>query len=93
MIDLTNHFGEGWLIPGEIGTYVQAGVPNILCIQPFGCIANQVAARGVEKRLKEVYPQLNILFLDIDAGASEVNMQNRMYFFVNQARAAVKTDR
>lgn len=93
VIDLTNHFGEGWLIPGEIGTYVQAGVPNILCIQPFGCIANQVAARGVEKRLKEVYPQLNILFLDIDAGASEVNMQNRMYFFVNQARAAVKTDR
>ena len=85
VLDLTNHFGEGWLIPGEIGAYVQAGVPNILCIQPFGCIANQVAARGVERRLKERYPELNILFLDADAGTSEVNFQNRMYFFVNQA--------
>ncbi|NTW97979.1 MAG: hypothetical protein HGB28_05445, partial [Oscillochloris sp.] len=45
VLDLTNHFGEGWLIPGEIGTYVESGVPNILCIQPFGCIANQVVAR------------------------------------------------
>ncbi|KAB8144469.1 hypothetical protein F8S13_06240 [Chloroflexia bacterium SDU3-3] len=88
VIDLTNHFGEGWLIPGEIGTYVQSGVPNIVCIQPFGCIANQVAARGLEKSLKQHYPDLNILFLDTDAGTSEVNVQNRLYFFVNHARAA-----
>jgi predicted CoA-substrate-specific enzyme activase len=89
VIDLTNHFGEGWLIPGEIGTYVESGVPNILCIQPFGCIANQVVGRGIERRMRERYPQLNILYLDTDAGTSEVNVQNRLYFFVNHARATL----
>ncbi len=86
IIDLTNHYGEGWLISGEIGSMVKEGVPNILCLQPFGCIANHVVAKGVEKRMKERYPDLNILFLDADAGTSEVNFQNRLYFFVNHAR-------
>jgi predicted nucleotide-binding protein (sugar kinase/HSP70/actin superfamily) len=93
VIDLTNHYGEGWLIPGEIGAYVESGVPNILCIQPFGCMANQVTARGIERRLMKRYPQLNILYIDIDAGASEVNLQNRLHFFISHAfaRQAVST--
>jgi predicted CoA-substrate-specific enzyme activase len=90
VFSLTNQFGEGWLIPGEISAYVEDGVTNILCIQPFGCIANQVAARGIEKRLKQRYPELNILYLDTDAGTSEVNVQNRLYFFVNHAHAAAE---
>ena len=88
IIDLTNHYGEGWLIPGEIGSLVKEGIPNILCLQPFGCIANHVVAKGVEKRMKERYPNLNILFLDADAGTSEVNFQNRLYFFINHAKEA-----
>jgi predicted nucleotide-binding protein (sugar kinase/HSP70/actin superfamily) len=87
IIDLTNHYGEGWLIPGEIGAYVESGVPNILCIQPFGCMANQVTARGIERRLMKRYPQLNILYIDADAGTSEVNIQNRLHFFVSHAFA------
>ena len=90
ILDLTNHYGEGWLIPGEIGSLVQDGVPNILCLQPFGCIANHVVAKGMEKRMKERYPELNILFLDADAGTSEVNFHNRLYFFVNHALEAKK---
>jgi len=90
IIELTNHYGEGWLIPGEIGSLVQDGVPNILCLQPFGCIANHVVAKGVEKRMKERYPELNILFLDSDAGTSEVNFHNRLYFFANHAKEANK---
>lgn len=86
VIDLTNHFGEGWLIPGEIGSYVEEGVNNILCIQPFGCIANHVVAKGIEKRMRERYPQLNVLYLDIDAGTSEVNLNNRLYFFVHHVQ-------
>jgi len=88
IIDLTNHYGEGWLISGEIGSMVKEGVPNILCLQPFGCLANHVVAKGVEKRMKERYPTLNILFLDADAGTSEVNFQNRLYFFANHAKEA-----
>ena len=73
-------------IAGEIASFVRDGVQNVLCLQPFGCIANHVIAKGVQKRLKEKYPQLNLLFLDADAGVSEVNFFNRMHFFVNRAR-------
>ena len=86
IVTLTHQYGEGWLIAGEIGVLEESGVQNVLCLQPFGCIANQVIARGVEKRLKERYPQLNLLFLDSDAGTSEVNFFNRLYFFVNHAK-------
>jgi len=86
IVALTHHYGEGWLIAGEIGEFVKNGVQNVLCLQPFGCIANQVVARGVSKRLKQKYNDLNLLFLDLDAGVSEVNFFNRMYFFINHAR-------
>lgn len=62
-------------------------INNVLCLQPFGCIANQVIAKGVARRLKEIYPKVNLLFLDLDAGGSEVNLINRAHFFLEQARA------
>ena len=62
------------------------GVPNVLCLQPFGCIANHIVAKGAEKKMRELYPQLNLLFLDADAGVSEVNFFNRMHFFLNHAK-------
>ncbi len=86
-LKLTHQYGEGWLIAGEIGELVKQGTKNVLCLQPFGCIANQVIAKGVEKRLKQQYPGLNLLFLDLDAGVSEVNYFNRMYFFVDRAKS------
>jgi predicted CoA-substrate-specific enzyme activase len=86
IVSLTHQYGEGWLIAGEIGTFVEDGVLNVLCLQPFGCIANHVVAKGVGTRLKEKYPQLNLLFLDIDAGISEVNLFNRLHFFIDHAR-------
>jgi predicted nucleotide-binding protein (sugar kinase/HSP70/actin superfamily) len=67
---------------------VKDGIPNVLCLQPFGCIANHIIAKGAEKKMKEMYPQLNLLFLDADAGVSEVNFFNRMHFFVNHVKAA-----
>jgi predicted nucleotide-binding protein (sugar kinase/HSP70/actin superfamily) len=86
-VHLTHQYGEGWLLSGEIGEYVRAGVQNVLCLQPFGCIANHVIAKGVARRLQTLYPQLNLLFLDLDAGGSEVNLINRAHFFVEQAKA------
>lgn len=88
IVALTHQYGEGWLIAGEIGEMFEHGVKNVLCLQPFGCIANQVVAKGVEKRMKERFPGLNLLFLDLDAGVSEVNYFNRMHFFVDHARQA-----
>jgi len=86
VVSLNHQYGEYWLLSGEIASYVKDGIHNVLCLQPFGCIANHVIAKGVQKRMKELYPQLNLLFLDADAGVSEVNFFNRMHFFINQAR-------
>jgi len=88
VVSLNHQYGEGWLIAGEIASFAKDGINNVLCLQPFGCIANHVVAKGVEKKMKELYPQLNLLFLDADAGVSEVNFFNRMHFFINHARSA-----
>jgi len=85
-VSLTHQYGESWLIAGEIAAYAESGVPNVLCLQPFGCIANHVVAKGVEKRLRAQHPQLNLLFLDTDHATSEVNYYNRLHFFLNSAR-------
>lgn len=82
VLSLSNQFGEGWLIPGEIAHYARKGVNKVVCLQPFGCIANHIVAKGVEKRMKEIYPNMNILYLDIDGGIAEVNLQNRLHFMI-----------
>ena len=55
------------------------GTHNIVCIQPFGCIANHITGKGMEKKLKEIFPELNMMSLDMDAGVSKVNIHNRLY--------------
>lgn len=89
ILSLNHQYGEGWLIAGEVSSFVKDGIPNVLCLQPFGCIANHIIAKGAEKKMKEMYPQLNLLFLDADAGVSEVNFFNRMHFFVNHAKEGI----
>ncbi|MCD8166793.1 MAG: acyl-CoA dehydratase activase-related protein [Bacteroides sp.] len=84
VLDLSHQFGEGWMIAAEIAAYARKGVNRVVCIQPFGCIANHVVAKGVEKRLKRLYPGLNLLYLDIDGGTAEVNLQNRLYFMIHE---------
>lgn len=83
VLSLSNQFGEGWLIAGEIAHYARKGVNKVVCIQPFGCIANHIIAKGVEKRLKTLYANMNILYLDIDGGIAEVNLQNRLHFMIS----------
>ncbi|MBT8339452.1 MAG: hypothetical protein HKP58_06405, partial [Desulfatitalea sp.] len=88
VVDLANQYGEGWLIPGEVISLAESGVENIVCLQPFGCIANQVIAKGIEKRLRDLYPNLNILFLDLDANTSKANFFNRLHFLVQGAKTS-----
>ncbi|PXV64106.1 putative CoA-substrate-specific enzyme activase [Dysgonomonas alginatilytica] len=83
VLSLSNQYGEGWLIAGEIAHYARKGVNKVVCIQPFGCIANHIVAKGIEKRLKTLYPEMNILYLDIDGGIAEVNIQNRLHFMIS----------
>jgi len=55
-------------------------------VQPFGCIANHVISKGIEKRIKDLYPNMNMLFLDFDEGTTEVNILNRLHFMVKNVK-------
>jgi len=89
IVNLVQQFGEGWLLPAEIVSFAEEGINDVLCLQPFGCLANHVIARGTEKRFRDLYPQLNLLFLDMDADTSEANMHNRLHFLIQGARESI----
>jgi predicted CoA-substrate-specific enzyme activase len=83
---LANQAGEGWLLTAEMIAMLKDGVGNIVCLQPFGCLANHITGNGLERKLKTLYPQLNLLSLNMDPGTSEVNILNRLHFIVMAAR-------
>ncbi len=83
IISLNTQFGEGWLIAGEMASFAEQGVNHIVSLQPFGCIANHIVEKGIEKRIKQLYPQLNILSLDFDSSVSDVNILNRLLLFID----------
>ncbi len=83
VVSLAAQFGEGWLLPSDIISMMKQGVNNVASLQPFGCIANHIISKGIEKRLKEKYPQLNLVSLDFDAGVSAVNVTNRLLLFLD----------
>jgi predicted CoA-substrate-specific enzyme activase len=89
-----NQTGEGWFLTGEMVELLEEGVPNILCMQPFACMPNHITGKGVIKALKENYPHANIVALDYDPGASEVNQLNRIKLMFSvafkNARAGAK---
>lgn len=87
VITLSAQFGEGWLLPAEVLSYARMGVPNVVSLQPFGCIANHIVARGVEKRIKNLMPEVNLLSLDFDSGVSDVNITNRMLLFIEKLKS------
>lgn len=89
ILNLNAQFGEGWLVPASFARFAQEGVGSVVCMQPFGCIANHVVAKGIEKRVREMYPNLSILFLDLDSGVSDVNFFNRLFFLAANAKVAI----
>ena len=90
-LSIGNQYGEGWFLTGEMAELIGSGCPNIVCIQPFACLPNHVVGKGVIKRLKEVYPQANVVAVDYDPGASEVNQLNRIKLMLTTAREAMGT--
>ena len=90
ILSLGNRYGEGWLLTGEMVELIIHGTPNIVCIQPFGCLPNHVVGKGVIKKLRELYPQANIAAVDYDPGASEVNQLNRIKLMLSTAKERMK---
>lgn len=85
-LSLGNQYGEGWFLTGEMAELLTMGVNNIVCIQPFACLPNHVVGKGVIKALKNEYKQANIVAVDYDPGASEVNQLNRIKLMLTTAR-------
>ncbi len=77
-VSLGNQTGEGWFLTGEMLELIHSGTPNIVCTQPFACLPNHIVGKGVIKELRADYPEANIIAVDYDPGASEVNQLNRI---------------
>lgn len=77
-IGIGTKMGEGWLLTAEMLELADKGVPNIVCTQPFGCLPNHICGKGMMKPIKERNPNINIVAIDYDAGATAVNQENRI---------------
>lgn len=91
VINMAAQFGEGWLLPAEIINFAKSGILNVISLQPFGCIANHIISKGIEKRIKSLYPHMNLLSLDFDSGVSDVNVMNRLLLFVENIQKGAVT--
>ena len=87
IIDPIQQAGEGWIIAAEILNFSKADIHNVICLQPFGCIANQVSAKGIENKLKAKDPRLNIVYLDLDFDTCEANYFNRLQMVIDNAKS------
>ncbi len=85
-LSLGNQTGEGWFLTGEMLELINEDVPNIVCVQPFGCLPNHIVGKGVIKVLRAAYPNSNIIAVDYDPGASEVNQLNRIKLMLTTAQ-------
>ena len=85
-VSLGNQTGEGWFLTGEMLELIHSGVNNIVCTQPFGCLPNHIVGKGVIKELRRAYPESNIIAVDYDPGASEVNQLNRIKLMLATAQ-------
>ena len=80
-----NQTGEGWFLTGEMLELIHTGTNNIVCTQPFACLPNHIVGKGVIKKLRHEYPLSNIVAIDYDPGASEVNQLNRIKLMLSTA--------
>lgn len=85
IVSCGNQTGEGWFLTGEMMELIHSGVENIVCTQPFGCLPNHIVGKGVIKAIRQQYPKSNIVAIDYDPGASEVNQLNRIKLMLSTA--------
>ena len=92
IVSIGNQTGEGWFLTGEMLELMHQGVPNIICAQPFACLPNHSVGKGVIKELRHEYPKANIVAIDYDPGASEVNQLNRIKLMLSTAHKNLKKE-
>jgi len=87
-----NKMGEGWLLTAEMLELIHTGTNNIVCTQPFGCLPNHVAGKGMIRAIKDDYPDANIVAIDYDPGATKINQENRIKLMLSNANRQHKGD-
>ena len=92
-ISIGHQSGEGWFLLGEMIELIEYGVPNIVCVQPFGCLPNHITGKGMIKKLKEEYSHSNIVSIDYDPAYSEVNQINRIKLMLSVAKKNLLTQK
>lgn len=92
-VSVGNQTGEGWFLTGEMLELIHSGAGNIVCVQPFGCLPNHIVGKGVIKELRHKYPQANIIAVDYDPGASEVNQLNRIKLMLATAHKNLELEK
>ena len=86
VLSIGNQTGEGWFLTAEMIEYIENGIPNIICVQPFACLPNHVVGKGVIKTIRNMFPNANIAPVDYDPGASETNQANRIKLMMTVAK-------
>ncbi len=92
ILSLGNQTGEGWFLTAEMIELIKSGAGNIVCMQPFACLPNHVTGKGMIKELRRRYPESNIVAVDYDPGASEVNQLNRIKLMMSVAFKNLKEE-
>jgi len=92
VVSMGNQAGEGWLLTADMIHFITGGVPNVLCLQPFGCLPNHITGKGVVKELARRWPQANIGLIDYDPGASESNQINRIKLIMAAAHDQLRAE-
>ena len=90
ILSIGNQTGEGWFLTAEMIEYIEHGIPNIVCVQPFACLPNHVVGKGVIKTIRSKFPEANISPIDYDPGASEANQTNRIKLLMTVAKDNLK---
>lgn len=80
--------GEGWLLTAEVMELIESGYQNVVCTQPFGCLPNHIVGKGMIRKVRQVYPQANIVPIDYDPSATQVNQENRIKLMLAVAEPA-----
>lgn len=88
-----NQTGEGWLLTAEIIEFMNEGIQNIICLQPFACLPNHIVGKGVIKTIRTKFPEANITPVDYDPGASETNQTNRIKLLMTVAKDNLKANK
>jgi len=87
VIGLGAKMGEGWLLTAEMFELAEQGVNGIICTQPFGCLPNHIAGKGMMKPFQMRHPEVNIVAIDYDSGSSRINQENRIKMMLSEAKS------